>query len=85
MTALEVALAFVAAINAADVEAMGRLMTPDHRFVDGDGSEHGGRDEMVPGWRGYFEMVPDFRIDSRTEHWWFSSVGPAGRSFRTAS
>lgn len=63
MTPLAVAAAFVAAINAGDVEAMGNLMTPDHTFVDADGSEHSGRDKMKPGWREYFDMVPDFQIE----------------------
>jgi uncharacterized protein (TIGR02246 family) len=55
--------AFVAAINAADVEALADLMKPDHTFVDADGSEHGGRERMKSGWREYFDMVPDFRIE----------------------
>ena len=63
MTPLKVVEAFVAAINARDAQKMAGLMTPDHVFVDADGSEHGGRDQMEPGWRGYFAMVPDFQIE----------------------
>ena len=63
MNPVEVANAFVAAINAGDPQALGELMTHDHTFVDGDGSEHRGRDAMVPGWQGYFDMVPDFHIE----------------------
>ena len=63
MTPLEVAEAFVAAINSGDVDRLASLMTDDHVFVDADGSEHGGRDNMEPGWCNYFKMVPDFRIE----------------------
>lgn len=63
MTPLEVADSFVAAINARDIDRLVGLMTPDHVFVDADGSEHGGRDAMCSGWRTYFEWVPDFRIE----------------------
>lgn len=62
MKPLELAEAFVAAINAGDVEARGDLMAPNHTFVDADGSGHGGRDRMKSGWSEYFAMVPDFRI-----------------------
>lgn len=51
-TPLEVAEAFVAAINSGEVNRLVRLMTPDHMFVDADGSEHVGRDRMSQGWRG---------------------------------
>jgi limonene-1,2-epoxide hydrolase len=62
-TPLEVAEAFVAAINSGEVNRLVRLMTQDHMFVDADGSEHVGRDRMSQGWREYFELVPDFRIE----------------------
>jgi ketosteroid isomerase-like protein len=62
MALLEVADVFVAAINAGDVEKLANLMTPNHIFVDADGSEHGAREKMKRGWREYFAMVPDFRI-----------------------
>jgi len=63
MGPLEVAGAFVAAINAGDTKALGTLMTPGHTFVDADGSQHAGRDRMEPGWQEYFDLVPDFRIE----------------------
>lgn len=62
MTPLEVAEAFVEAINSCDVDRMTGLMTPGHTFIDADGSEHSGRDHMSSGWRKYFESVPDLRI-----------------------
>ncbi len=63
MTPLEVADAFVAAINSGEVNRMAGLMTPAHMFVDADGSEHVGRDNMSFGWKGYFDLVPDFQIE----------------------
>lgn len=63
MTPLEVAESFVAAINSGDIDRLVGLMTPEHMFVDADGSEHVGLDGMRSGWREYFEMVPDFRIE----------------------
>ena len=63
MTPLKVAEAFVAAINSGDVNRLVCLMTPDHMFVDADGSEHVGRDRHRQGWREYFDWVPDFRIE----------------------
>ena len=63
MTPLEVADSFVAAINSGDIDRLVGLMTPGHMFVDADGSEHVGLDGMRSGWREYFEMVPDFRIE----------------------
>jgi hypothetical protein len=65
MTPLEVAESFVAAINSGEVERLVSRMTPDHIFIDADGSEHVGRDQMQSGWREYFRLVPDFRIEVR--------------------
>jgi hypothetical protein len=62
MTPLEVAEAFVAAINSGEVHRLVCLMTPDHMVVDADGSEHVGRERMNEGWRRYFDLVPDFQI-----------------------
>ena len=63
MTPLEVADAYVAAINSGKVNSLVDLMTPEHTFVDADGSEHVGRDQMRSGWQEYFDLVPDFRIE----------------------
>lgn len=62
MTPKEVAHAFVDAINSGDPDRMAELMTEDHAFVNCDGSEHPGREEMRRGWGEYFAMVPDFQI-----------------------
>ncbi len=60
---LQVAEAFVAAINSGEPKRMAALMTPEHTFIDADGSEHAGKDHMTTGWQEYFDMVPDFRIE----------------------
>ena len=62
MTPTETALSFVGAINSGNADRLSELMTEDHTFIDSDGSEHSGREEMRLGWDQYFSMVPDFRI-----------------------
>jgi ketosteroid isomerase-like protein len=57
-----VAHAFVRAINRQDVEALGVLMAPEHRFVDALGNIVEGREKMRAGWTAYFGMVPDYSI-----------------------
>jgi len=60
---LAVVRAFVAAINAGDVAGIASLMTEGHRFVDATGAAHSGRQPMSAGWRHYFAMFPDYRIE----------------------
>jgi len=55
--------AFIDSINAHDVEALGKLMSDDHRFIDAYGNEVVGKQKMVAGWRGYFELFPDYSIE----------------------
>ncbi|MBN1765450.1 MAG: AAC(3) family N-acetyltransferase [Sedimentisphaerales bacterium] len=62
MSSLETVHSFVDAINAIDVDRMAELMTENHTFIDADGSENTGRQDMKNGWRGYFDMIPDFKI-----------------------
>lgn len=62
MTPTEIAYSFVAAINTDDADQLAKLMTENHTFVDADGSEHSGREEMRKGWKQYYSMVPDFQI-----------------------
>ncbi|RLE36017.1 MAG: hypothetical protein DRJ61_01725 [Acidobacteria bacterium] len=62
MTSTETARSFVDAINSGNPDRLAELMTEGHVFVDSDGSEHCGREQMRDGWRSYFSMVPDFRI-----------------------
>lgn len=62
MSAEEVFLSFVAAVNRHDVEALRLLMADDHAFVDGLGNRAVGADTMKAGWSGYYAMCPDYWI-----------------------
>jgi ketosteroid isomerase-like protein len=55
--------AFVAAINSGDAEAVARLISEDHVFIDSLGSRMEGRQSTASGWRHYFELFPDYRIE----------------------
>jgi len=61
--ALEVALTFVAKINAHDVDGIAALMTPDHVFIDGLGSTFRGAESMRAGWKAYLEWFPDYAVE----------------------
>ena len=63
LSSLDVAHLFVLRINAHDLDGLAALMTEDHRFIDSLGTEFSGREAMKEGWRHYFEMTPDYRID----------------------
>jgi ketosteroid isomerase-like protein len=63
---IDVVLAFMERINAADVDGLCALMTEDHMFLDGLGNRMQGREAMRKGWTGYFRMFPDYRV-SHTE------------------
>jgi len=54
-------LAFVAMINAHDLDGLVRLMASDYVFIDSLGEVHS-RPGIEEGWRQYFEMVPDYWI-----------------------
>lgn len=56
-------LAFVTAINAGQVDKMGQMMTDAHVFIDSLGNRVAGRDNMMGGWRSYFALFPDYRIE----------------------
>jgi ketosteroid isomerase-like protein len=58
-----VALAFVAAINARDVDRIAALMTEDHEFIDIPGQSFHGREPMREGWIGYYRLFPDYQIE----------------------
>jgi ketosteroid isomerase-like protein len=62
MTPKETALAFVDAINTKDIERLVTLMTDDHKFIDGDGSEHVGKERMRAGWTEHLALIPDLTL-----------------------
>ena len=63
LSATQTVQRFVAHINSHDVDAIAALLAPDHRFIDSLGGEARGREALREGWRQYFRMVPDYRID----------------------
>ncbi len=66
MRPAEVAAAFVARINAHDVDGLSELMTDDHVFIDALDNEGSGRNAMRAGWKQYLALVPDYWIKVET-------------------
>jgi ketosteroid isomerase-like protein len=62
MTASEVAMTFVSAINEHNLERLASIMSEDHLFIDGLDNRIQGRAAMIRAWRGYFSVVPDYVI-----------------------
>jgi len=54
---------FIQAINTADVSELNDLMSEDHLFIDAHDNRVKGRDAMLEGWKGYFSMFPDYKIE----------------------
>lgn len=63
----DVAMAFVAKINAHDVDGVVALMTPDRLFVDALNSSFRGAGQTRQGWKFYFTMFPDYAIEVTDE------------------
>lgn len=59
---IDVVAAFIAAINRHVLSEISGLMTEDHTFVDSGGGSQSGRENMTAGWKEYFRMFPDYRI-----------------------
>lgn len=66
-SSVDVALAFVAKINAHDVDGLVGLMTPDHLFVDALDTKFRGADQMRQGWKAYLALFPDYAIEVTDE------------------
>ena len=62
MTPTEVALEFVAAVNTKDLANLANLMSENHKFIDGDGSEHVGKEQMTEGWKEHLKLIPNLSI-----------------------
>ena len=54
---------FVDAINEHNVDKLCSLMTDDHKFIDSQGNEVVGKENMRAGWIGYFQWFPDYKIE----------------------
>ncbi len=59
----EIVLDFVKCINEHDVKKISELMTDDHTFTDAHNNSITGRDDMALGWKGYYSMFPDYKIE----------------------
>lgn len=57
---------FVERINAHDAEGVVGLSSEGHVFLDSLGSRLSGRARLEQGWRGYFALFPDYRIEIET-------------------
>ncbi len=64
--ASEIVKEFIEAINRQELDKMRALMSDDHEFVDAEGGSYIGREEILKGWPGYYEMFPDYTIDIST-------------------
>jgi len=53
--------AFVRAINRQNAGEVATLMTDDHVFIDSDGAQYRGKEQMRMGWEQYFQMFPENR------------------------
>lgn len=72
---MSVAVAFVEAINAADLEAMRGLMSEDHTFTDALGNSFSGADQMIAAWQHFLDAYPNYRI--RIDHGFSDSTSAA--------
>jgi ketosteroid isomerase-like protein len=54
-------LAFNHCINQRDLDALSKLMTADHVFIDAAGNSVAGREACVAAWSGFFVAFPDYR------------------------
>ncbi len=56
---------FVNAINRGDVELISRMMSVNHRFIDGMGEVIQGSEHMKQSWTAYLKIMPDYHIEIR--------------------
>ena len=59
----DVVEAFVAAVNSGRAEKVAGAMTADAAFIDALGRRIEGKQALLAGWRAYFRMFPDYRIE----------------------
>ncbi|MGB9032483.1 MAG: nuclear transport factor 2 family protein [Acidobacteriaceae bacterium] len=59
---IDVASAFVAAINKEDLGQLRDSMTDDHTFTDALGRTYSGAAKMIEGWRLFFDAFPQYWI-----------------------
>jgi ketosteroid isomerase-like protein len=59
----KIVLDFVDAINKADIEKLGELMTDEHVFIDSQDNRMTGREKMKHAWNEYYKLFPDYQIE----------------------
>jgi ketosteroid isomerase-like protein len=59
----KIALQFIKAINDHNVDEIVNLMPDDHVFVDAMDNKQNGKEGMKDGWKAYYELFPDYRIE----------------------
>jgi ketosteroid isomerase-like protein len=58
-----IAIRFVKAINDHDVNEIINLISEDHIFIDAINNKSVGKKVMKEGWKGYYELFPDYQIE----------------------
>jgi len=58
-----IAIRFVKAINDHDVNEIINLISDDHIFIDALDNKSVGKKVMKEGWKGYYELFPDYQIE----------------------
>lgn len=62
-TEIAIALAYINAINTANIDELYILMTEDHLFIDAHNNNIKGKEGMKQSWIDYFIMFPDYKIE----------------------
>lgn len=58
-----IVIRFVKAINNHDVDEIINLMSEDHIFIDAIDNKTVGKKGMKEGWKGYYELFPNYQIE----------------------
>ena len=59
----DIALKYVEAINNHNIDEIVNLMSEDHVFIDAYGDRYVGKKGMKEGWKGYYELFPDYKVE----------------------
>ena len=62
MSPAQIVLLFLERINQRNPDALAKLMSPEHLFIDSLGQQVRGREKMRAGWRGYYALCPDYWV-----------------------
>jgi ketosteroid isomerase-like protein len=58
-----IVIRFVKAINEHDLDEIVNLISEDHIFIDAMDNKSVGIKGMKEGWKGYYELFPDYQIE----------------------